>query len=136
MALITWSEKYSVEIASIDAQHQRLIDLINQLNILMKEGKGSAVVSEVLAELVDYTKEHLANEEHQLVVTGYPDYAQHKKLHDEFIKKINEFQATYNTGKSLMLVITISNFLWDWLSQHILVVDKKYSEHLKQHGIV
>ena len=135
MALITWDEKYSVGIKSIDLQHQKLIDLINQLNSMMMEGKGEAATVAVIDELIEYTKTHFSTEEHYFQQTFYPDYLEHKKKHDEFIAKVDAFQQDHENGKTISVVLGISKLLWDWLSQHILVVDKKYTDHLKRKGI-
>ncbi|MGI6102630.1 MAG: hypothetical protein ACOYET_09155 [Bacillota bacterium] len=40
MALIQWSDELSVGVRELDAQHQRLIQMINELNEAMLQGKA------------------------------------------------------------------------------------------------
>jgi hypothetical protein len=40
MSLIQWEEKYSVKHATIDSQHKKLVELINNLHEAMKVGKA------------------------------------------------------------------------------------------------
>lgn len=49
---------YSVGIASIDAQHKKLVALVNNLFEAMKSGKGATVVGSILDELIQYTASH------------------------------------------------------------------------------
>lgn len=135
MPLITWSDKYSVGIGSIDDQHKRLIELINGLNDEMGKGRGAEAASAVIQDLVDYTKYHFTTEEDLMEKNEYPDFFEHRKEHAAFIEKVSGFQADFEKKKSVSLIINISNFLWDWLSKHILVVDKKYSPFLVSRGV-
>ena len=135
MSLITWSDKYSVGIKTIDDQHKKLVDLINGLNDVMKEGKGKEVVDVVINDLVDYTKFHFATEEGFMRRTGYPESAEHIKENSDFTAKVLEYKKEFEEKKSLSLIIGISGFLWDWLSKHILVIDKKYSAFFIEKGI-
>lgn len=135
MSLITWSEKYSMGIATIDAQHKKLIDAINKLNAALKEGRGTEVISQIIIELISYTKEHFGTEEKYFEETGYSDTQLHKMEHELFVKKVAGFAAEYNEKKSLALVIEVSSFLWSWLADHILTKDVKYVPWLKEHGI-
>ena len=43
MALINWNDSFSVNVAVIDQQHKKLVDMINDLNDAMKQGKGKDV---------------------------------------------------------------------------------------------
>lgn len=40
MPLIQWNESLSVGVVEIDRQHRKLVELINDLNNAMRQGKG------------------------------------------------------------------------------------------------
>ena len=61
MALFTWDTKYSVGLADIDEQHQRLFRLINDLHDAVQHGHGREMMTRVLQELVAYFKTHFAD---------------------------------------------------------------------------
>ena len=61
--LIVWSERYSVGISRIDEQHQRLIDLINDLHGAMLEKQEEPELSKILDGLAAYAVSHFATEE-------------------------------------------------------------------------
>ncbi len=52
MALIQWDGSFSVKVAEIDQQHQKLVSMINDLNDAMKQGKGKDVLGKIVNELV------------------------------------------------------------------------------------
>jgi len=125
MALFSWTDEYSVRIPQIDAQHKKLVGLINVLHEAMASGKGKEALAKILAELVDYTKVHFRLEEQLMQQRGYLDYLTHKAEHDRFIMQIQDFQLQFQASK-LTLTIQVMNFLKDWLKNHILGADKKY----------
>lgn len=126
MPLVRWSDEYSVSIREIDDQHKKLFDLINDLHDAMKAGKGKDVLEKVLLELTSYTEFHFSSEEILMQNCKYPDYKQHKVKHDEFTKKVKEFEQKYLNG-SFLLSREIVQYLIDWLTGHIKESDKQYS---------
>ncbi|HOJ34293.1 MAG TPA: bacteriohemerythrin [Candidatus Hydrogenedentes bacterium] len=134
MAIIKWDNSFSVNIAEIDRQHQKLVALINELDDAMRQGKGKEVVSKVVSGLIAYTQTHFGTEERIFAQHGYPEADVHKKEHEDFVAKAAQFQADYNSGK-IGLSIQIMNFLSNWLQHHIKVVDKKYGPFLNSKGV-
>jgi hemerythrin len=134
MALITWNDTYSVNIKKIDDQHKCLIELLNQLHDAMKSGKGNTALGPILTDLLNYTSFHFSTEEAYFQQYAYPDYARHKKEHDDLAQKAKGLQASHREGK-LTVTIEVMNFLKDWLTNHILSSDKKYSPFLNSKGI-
>jgi hemerythrin-like metal-binding protein len=134
MALISWNEKYSVKVDSIDKQHKRLVDLINELHDAMMNKKAKDVLLKIIRGLVAYTSEHFGYEEKLFVENGYADSREHKKEHSEFIAKISDFQEKYEGGK-LTLSMEMLSFLKDWLLNHIAGTDQKYSAFLVEKGV-
>jgi hemerythrin len=133
MAFMEWNESYSVKVAEIDVQHKHLIDLINRLFEAMSVGKGSEVMGSILNDLIDYTKNHFANEEKLMKSFNYPQSVTHKLEHDTLTNQVIDLQGEFASGKS-MISVKVMNFLKDWLKNHILQVDKKFGEFLNSVG--
>jgi hemerythrin-like metal-binding protein len=134
MALIEWENYYSVGISIIDKQHQRLIIIINDLADAMRQGKGREITKQIINDLKNYTLEHFTTEENYFKEFDYPDTEEHIKEHHDFIDKVNMFQTDFEAGK-IGLSVKIMHFLSDWLKQHILETDKKYSDFLISKGV-
>jgi hemerythrin len=129
MALIQWSDEYSVQVAEIDQQHKKLVDLINELHQAMKEARGREVIGKILADLISYTKFHFSAEEKLMKNKNYPDFQNHKIEHENLTQKVLSFQEQYMDGK-LSLPVEVIQFLKDWLLKHIKGSDKKYTPYL------
>ncbi len=134
MPLFQWSQNLSVNIAEIDKQHRKLVDLINLLYDSMKEGKGKEVVGKILNDLTDYTVHHFSTEERLFEKYAYPEYARHKKDHEDLTKQVIDIKGKFMAGKTV-LTMEVMNFLKDWLNNHIMQVDKKYSAFLNAKGV-
>lgn len=135
MPLIQWGPKYSVNIQEIDNQHQKLMALINQLYDAMTAGHGKDVLGKVLNELANYTVNHFAYEEKLFQQHAYPETAAHKAEHVKLIQQVTDLKQKFESGKA-HITLEVMNFLKDWLNNHIMVVDKKYSAHLNSKGVV
>ena len=134
MALMTWSKEYSVDVPSIDREHQKLFGMLNELHDAMQVGKGSQIAPEVLKRLVAYTCEHFANEESIMVRAHYPNFAGHKVEHDKLTSEVGKIVQDFNEGK-VVLSMKLLEFLRTWLQTHIRGCDRQYSRHLQAAGI-
>jgi hemerythrin-like metal-binding protein len=131
MALVEWSEKFSVKVPTFDAQHKQLFKLIDQLHQAMRTGQSKAQMSGILGELVKYTKTHFAIEEKELLAISYPEFGAHVAEHQMFTRKIDEFAANFACGVA-GISVELMEFLNNWLVQHICRTDQKYSELMVQ----
>ena len=134
MALIQWNDTFSVKIIEIDGQHKKLIKLINDLQDAMRAGKGKDIVGPILNELVRYTREHFSVEEKYFERFNYPETAAHMDEHARFVRQVGSFKADFDSGK-IGLTIKLMDFLSDWLQNHILNTDKKYSAFFNEKGL-
>ncbi len=134
MALLNWSKEYSVEVQSIDKEHQKLFDMLNELHEAMKVGKGSEIAPAVLKRLVAYTCEHFAHEESMMLRAGYPNFPKHKVEHDNLTREVSQILRDFDAGE-VVLSMKLLDFLRNWLQSHIKVCDKQYSSHLQAAGI-
>ncbi len=129
MAFFEYTTALSCNHNDIDAEHKKLIDLVNMLHDAMKTGKGRDVIGKVLTSLIDYTATHFANEEKLMSSIGYPGLYQQKREHTELLKQANDLKAKYGKGETAISMDTMT-FLQKWLTDHIMVSDKKIGEFI------
>ncbi len=134
MPLINWDDSYSVGIKKIDEQHKGLVKLVNELHDAMSQGAATSVLSKVLGSLVDYTIIHFTTEEELMRTYDYPDLTRHKAEHDKLTSQVKDFQEKFGQGKST-ITYELMDFLSDWLINHILDTDKKYSSYMASRGV-
>ncbi|MBI5091573.1 MAG: hemerythrin family protein [Candidatus Hydrogenedentes bacterium] len=134
MALFNWTDSYSVKISTVDIQHKKLVDMINSLHEAMTQGKGREVMSGLVNNLATYALRHFAEEEKYMTQHAYPDFTGHKAQHEAFKQKVGDFQKKLAEGKA-NVTLEVMTFLKDWLSKHILDVDKKYGPYLNEKGV-
>lgn len=136
MSLVNWNRLFETDIEEIDNQHRRLVGLLNQVYDASKDGKADTVLNNVLAELINYTHDHFSTEERLMIEMGYPDYSGHKKEHESLAQRVHEFQDKYiKSSKDPLLVQELSLFLKGWLTNHIVVTDKRYAPFFKSKGL-
>lgn len=134
MALVTWSDKYSMNIKEIDEQHKNLVKMINELHDAMLNARSKEVALGIINNMAEYTQYHFSTEEKYMVQYKYPDYVAHKKEHDRFIQQVGNFKKDYEGGKA-GLSFELLNFLKDWLVGHIQESDRKYSPFFNEKGL-
>ncbi|MGA3129500.1 MAG: bacteriohemerythrin [Terracidiphilus sp.] len=136
MPFTVWNDRISVGVETIDADHKKLVGMINDLYDAIVAGCARKKLDGLLDHLVDYTRYHFAREEELLVRTGYPDAAAHKRAHDEMAAWMNTASHRYHNSSAIAPSLEVMNYLTDWLYNHILGLDQKFAPHLKAHNIL
>lgn len=129
MTLVAWEPTFSVDNDLMDAQHQKLFDLLNQLYDAQQQGKTQEGISRGLVGLSRYSMEHFQAEELLMEKNNYPELEVQRREHAVFIEKVVELQHQYLNG-NLREVEPMLVFLKNWLVSHILVTDQKYKNYL------
>ena len=125
---IIWDQSFETGIAEIDTQHQRLVEIINSL----ADGIGHASMDDlhnILAQLKEYANYHFRAEETIMEAAGYAELEGHRDEHLAFVDQILLFDLDVILA-SEGLAWDMFHFLRGWLTNHILVVDKKFSTAL------
>lgn len=131
MARIVWRESYNLGDARIDAQHQKIAQLINRLDDVLHGEASSSMVGSVLEELVDYTRRHFADEETLMAEMQFDGISEHKEEHRAFVDRTREFIGKFLQGDR-DIAQAMSDFLSGWLVHHICDVDTQYKPLLDQ----
>ena len=130
MALITWSDSYSIKIPTMDNQHKKLVAIINEFHDHQKQGKSKEIMEKTFNDLLDYTKTHFSEEEKFLEQNSYNQLTEHKKIHKDLIAQVTNYLNKFKSGESVV-AMEINKFLQDWLINHITQEDMKYSEFIR-----
>jgi hemerythrin len=133
--LIQWDDrKMSVNIEEIDRQHKALVGLINNLFDVVKAGRSNEIFEKLISDLIRYTEFHFSDEENYFKQYNYPEAKAHMLQHKEFIDKVSLFKKDFDSGKT-GLTRKVLDFLRDWLVEHIMGTDKKYSKFFNDLGL-
>ena len=129
--IVIWEDKYVTGIELIDNQHHQLVDLTNELYIACLAGEDvlNTVFKDAMSRMVEYVRFHFSAELKLLNAINYPDYQNHKKMHDNLIHDILDAAKDFNDGKKFVP----NNFvrtLRDWIFGHIAVYDKIYAAYV------
>ena len=130
MPLIEWDESFSVDNAELDEQHKQWINIYNELHERLMDSQENNIelmASDALQAMLDYARYHFAAEEEYLEKIGYTESAMHRRLHKDFDNKLYQYNRDMCDGE-LVLSTTIMKEVKDWLLNHILVEDRKYSQ--------
>jgi len=132
--LVEWSDAYSVGIDDIDEQHQGIFQAAHRLYYAIINVEGEKVVDETLEFLQKYAAEHFQNEEAFMERHGYPRIEQHKKLHADFLERIDQVKEEYNVhlAPTQEMADSLLELTQDWLIDHIADVDSAYAEYVKR----
>lgn len=129
--IVEWDDRYTVGIQHIDDQHRVLLRLINNLYVDCSHEDSEATSHFKLAVygLINYIKYHFSGEERILKRMKYPDYAAHKRQHDEFVREILE-RVENSERRRAFSPKNLIRYIRDWMVTHITLIDKKYATYI------
>ena len=133
MSFITWTLDLDTGFADIDDQHKVLVDKINKFYDVYQTG-NVVDIKIALQELLDYTVFHFDHEEKMLEEANYRMLEPHKKVHQNFVEKMQSLQGRYENG-DIEATQELLNLLEGWLFRHIRLNDHGYIESVKKSGI-
>lgn len=130
MALLEWTDKMSVGIETIDADHKKMLDLLNTLHMAVREKHPASAVRAVLQELIKYADYHFQAEEQLMRLARYPAFEEHKAKHDALRQQVLALDSSLDSMPENVMRVKTFDFLSEWLMRHILGDDMKYKEAL------
>jgi hemerythrin len=125
---LRWTEDLNTGIDVIDKQHMRIVDYINDMEKAHQQ-QDRELVGRVLDDLVDYTLSHFAFEESLQEEAGYEFVKPHRKVHQLFVRRVNEYVERFRLGDDV--TEEIHKLLSSWLINHIRRDDADYVTAVK-----
>ena len=131
---LEWEDKYSVGVVEIDNQHKRMFAVINELLDSISNNDPEEHLTSIIEGLLQYKKFHFATEEKYFKEFNYEGTAEHVAKHLEFGKRLDDLKQKYPSN-TIEFAFALADFLEDWLIDHLLVMDQKYKQCFKEHGL-
>jgi len=131
MQAFVWNKRFETGIASVDEQHRRLVEIVNQMGEVLIDGSSTeASINDVFATLAEYAQFHFADEERLMAEAslhqGSADL--HQQHHRQFVAQL----TTMWKGRADLVnpAEVLQGFLASWLAFHILEEDQSMARQL------
>ena len=129
MSLITWKDEFSLGIDSVDHEHRELIELINSLDVAMRDDATHATVVETLGEIYARIAAHFALEEKIMRDAHYNGYTAHKQDHETLLDELLEVIDSVDEDGGYDRA-ALSRDLDTWFSDHFRTHDARLHQQL------
>lgn len=131
-----WKEEYCLNIEEIDIQHKKLLEIGEKVYDIAMLDDGYDHYDEimtVLDELLEYTEYHFGYEEKMLKEKNYKELHDQEEEHYYYIYKIKSIASREDIDDNQRkTILEILDFLSQWITNHIMVSDRKYADYLNQ----
>jgi hemerythrin len=133
-----WTDKLATGIATIDSQHKELFKRIDNLVIAIKQQRCKSEIDGIIKFLDDYARVHFSEEEKHMSATNYGGLEEQQRSHKEYLAALAELKKQASLprihGSSYDLSATTNQVVVDWIVAHIMKLDRKFGEYLRQQG--
>ena len=123
-----FTAKYKTGIPFVDGQHRKLFEIIKETHGLINQeyvhDKYDEIVH-ILEELKDSTIMHFQEEENYMESIGYDGLAIQRMAHSAFIDRLNGVNLEDVDDNQKEYLEELIGFLLEWLTGHILKMDKR-----------
>ena len=127
--VLEWTPDYAVHVGELDREHQIWFDVVNRLHESMLAGEGTRILGKLLAETIQYTRDHFAHEEKWMAAVHYPELRAHVQQHDELRGEAQGFGERFARGEATM-TIEFTLFLSAWIKRHIKGTDGLFGQYM------
>jgi hemerythrin len=124
MSLLTFKPEYSVGIESMDYEHRKMIELINELYEEMSERRDPDSIEQFLGDIHTAISMHFALEERLMRDAHYAEYDAHKDDHEELLDQIREMMDVFAVDPNEGFRV-LQEKLSVWFSSHFATFDAR-----------
>lgn len=135
---LIWRRQYECGEATIDAQHRHLFDtarrLIEDLRTLQERVASDNLWPRLMSEIDQLLHDaavHFADEEHRLAALGWSGLPEHRKEHQQLLRRAAELRANLLIDRTDAVTSEVISFLTvDVIANHMLRSDRKFRASL------
>ena len=131
MTFLSWRKEYEIGVATIDAEHRRLVGLANDFNQTRVEGDSPGNGGKMLTQLIAYAEEHFQHEEQLMRENGYPRLDKHQAQHAGYFSNIFAVNETIALNPAVANAAVLK-VMKQWLLVHVLREDMDFADFLRR----
>lgn len=123
---LPWNESFETGLPAVDAQHRRLVRLINALATHVAFRTNIPQLEPMFDELAAYALHHFATEEAvwRQHLTDDEAEVRHRQVHASFVDEVARLRGLWQTNRTAGVAEESMAFLARWLISHILEDDR------------
>ena len=124
--IIPWDDNFCTGLPTVDQQHRRLVDLLNQVATELAYSVEQIDLDALFKELIAYTNLHFQSEEAiwQHFFDTDPVVQTHRKEHTGFFERVQQMMAGTPGQTKATVAEEVLGFLTQWLVAHVLGSDR------------
>ncbi|MCF8211847.1 MAG: hemerythrin family protein, partial [Rhodoferax sp.] len=119
---LQWREQLSVGNDLIDADHQRLIEIINLAEHSLRTVNRGELIK-ALDQLFKYAQVHFVLEEKIATAVGYPEIARIHASHQALLTRLTQVTREIGAHWDAATAEHFGSFLREWLVNHVIKED-------------
>lgn len=98
MNYLDWNSTFHTGIASIDYDHRRLIEMLNEIHDLIEQSAERCTISDELADFYAFAEGHFALEKKLMQDENLPDLQERRDIHHRLLDQVREIMDGYEDG--------------------------------------
>ncbi|CUW38455.1 Putative Hemerythrin-like protein(Haemerythrin-like, metal-binding,14-137) [Magnetospirillum sp. XM-1] len=127
---IEWSDDMLLHVRQEDDDHREMFALMNQIFSAVQ--LGADMVTQAVADLCLFTREHFAREQDSMEQAGYPDRDDHRYEHEYLIFQLDALIERLMVSGPDYVADELVDLLKRWLCDHILTCDAAFAEFQRE----
>jgi hemerythrin len=132
MVYFEWNSSWLTGVPVIDQQHKELVAEVDRFFQAIREGEQEAALDRILIHLSEYVEAHFRTEETFMAEAHDPGLPAHKAAHDALRARVKGLVEAH-LRDSVPVTTEVTDYLRDWLVDHLYRTDQKMAEYLRQH---
>ena len=132
MRSLQWTPERAVHVPEIDAEHQEMFRLADDLRRAMLEGEQTARLDLRRRRLAGEVSNHLSHEERLLRDAEYPAYRWHERQHRTGRSKMAVLERELQRGDGQLMFQALEE-LAGWLRDHTSLADRMAGSYLRNY---
>ncbi len=130
--MVELTPSFLLEYETLDRDHQRLADIVNQVVEAIDGGEADKCKTLVL-DFVKSAKEHFANEEALLVKVGYPNVKKHQDHHKNLNTKMAHLiEFSKMAGENQLARDSLRKELVFFLLDDVITTDMEFKNFIEE----
>jgi len=133
--MVELTPSFLLDYESLDREHQRLADIVNQIVKAIDDNEAEKCEG-LVSDLVKSSKEHFSNEEALLAKVGYPDVKKHRDHHKSLNTKMDHMvEFAKMAGENQLARDRLRKELVFFLMDDVITTDMDFKNFIEEKAI-